>query len=217
MFENISIFHSSIKIKGKHTFYFDPYKINEESHDADVIFITHSHSDHFSPEDILKVANDDTIIVAPQSMSENSVLIDIWNGAPNTPVANVIFVNPNQGFALSQFDTEFTAIPAYNTNKQFHPKANNWLGYIVSIEGTTYYVAGDTDITEEAKNVKCDVALIPCGGTYTMDYKEAAELANTIKPKYAIPTHYGSVAGSPEDGQRFIDLLNPEIEGIIKI
>ena len=110
---------------------------------------------------------------------------------------------------------KFEIIPAYNTNKQFHPKENGWVGYIVEIRGIRYYIAGDTDITEENKKVKCDVAFVPAGGTYTMDFKEAAELINEIKPKIAVPIHYGSVVGTKQDATDFIKLLHPEIKGII--
>ena len=102
-------------------------------------------------------------------------------------------------------------------NKKFHPKENNWVGYIITIDEVRYYIAGDTDITEENKKVKCDVAFVPVGGTYTMDFKEAAQLINIIKPKFAIPVHYGSVVGSKQDATDFIKLLYPTIKGIILI
>ncbi len=110
---------------------------------------------------------------------------------------------------------KFETIPAYNTNKTFHPKKNGWVGYIIIINGIRYYIAGDTDITEENKKVKCDVAFVPVGGTYTMNFKEAANLINEIKPKIAIPIHYGSVVGTEQDAIDFIKLLHPEIKGII--
>ena len=91
---------------------------------------------------------------------------------------------------------KFETIPAYNTNKTFHPKENGWVGYIITLDDIRYYIAGDTDITEENKKVKCDVAFVPVGGTYTMNFKEAANLINEIKPKIAVPTHYGSVVGT---------------------
>jgi L-ascorbate metabolism protein UlaG (beta-lactamase superfamily) len=206
MLDNISVFHSSIRIEGSKVIYFDPFKIEGETHDADIIFITHDHFDHFSPEDIDKVYKDGTIIVVPESMEKNKDL---------GKYMIKVFVNPEDKNSID--DVTFKAIPAYNHLKPFHPKGNKWVGYVVTMDDTTYYVAGDTDITEEAKNVQCDVALLPCGGLYTMDYKEAAELANTINPTYAVPTHYGSVAGSSEDGKRFTDLLNADIEGVIKI
>ena len=203
MLEDISVFHSSIRIPGSKIIYFDPYKIDEEYNDADLIFITHEHYDHYSKEDIKKVFKDDSTIVAPISM-QNKI-----------EFKNVYFVEPNKEYNLK--DISFSTVRAYNVNKKFHPKENDWLGYIVNIEGTSYYVAGDTDINEDNSIVKCDIAFLPCGGTYTMDYKEAAKLANTIKPKIAIPTHYGVVAGSKEDGSKFVELLDAEIEGIIKI
>jgi len=104
-----------------------------------------------------------------------------------------------------------------NINKQFHPKANNWVGYIITLENERIYVAGDTDITEDNKKVKCDIALVPIGGTYTMTSKEAAELVNTIKPKTVIPTHYITIVGTKEDEKIFQSLLNKEIECLIKI
>ena len=110
---------------------------------------------------------------------------------------------------------KFETIPAYNTNKTFHPKKNGWVGYIIIINGIRYYIAGDTDITEENKKVKCDVAFVPVGGTYTMNFKEAANLINEIKPKIAIPIHYGSVVGTEHDSIDFIRLLHREIKGII--
>ncbi len=110
---------------------------------------------------------------------------------------------------------EFTTVPAYNTNKQFHPKENEWVGYIIEIKGIKYYIAGDTDITEENKKVKCDVAFVPVGGTYTMNFKEAAYLINEIKPKIAVPIHYGGIVGTNQDATNFIKLLHPTTEGVI--
>ena len=108
-------------------------------------------------------------------------------------------------------------IPSYNVGKQFHPKENQWVGYLVTMNEVTYYVAGDTDINEDVKKVHCDVALLPVGGTYTMTAEEAAELAEILQPKAAIPTHYGSVAGKAEDGQIFADLLKNKVEVIVKM
>lgn len=110
---------------------------------------------------------------------------------------------------------KFETIPAYNTNKTFHPKENYWVGYIITLDGIRYYIAGDTDITEENRKVKCDVAFVPVGGTYTMNYSEAAELVNIIKPKIAVPIHYGSVVGTKQDATNFIKLLHSSIKGII--
>ena len=125
----------------------------------------------------------------------------------------VITVESNKEYMVQGI--KFETIPAYNTNKTFHPKENDWVGYIITLDGIRYYIAGDTDITEENRKVKCDVAFVPVGGTYTMNYSEAAELVNIIKPKIAVPIHYGSVVGTKQDATDFIKLLHPSIKGII--
>ena len=204
MLENIEVLcHSSIRFSKKKIIYFDPFKIEKNYNDADVIFITHDHYDHYSEEDIDKVVKGDTIIVVPEDLKTKLLKKGLKE-------KNIITVRPNENYTVKNI--EFKTIPAYNVNKQFHPKENAWVGYLLEIEGITYYIAGDTDITEENKKVKCDVAFVPVGGTYTMDCKEAAELINEIKPKVAVPTHYGSIVGSKKDGIRFSKLVNPEIE-----
>ena len=190
--------HSSIKISKGKIIYIDPYRIEKEVHDADIIFITHDHYDHYSEEDIEKVMREDTIIVAPKTAP-------IFN-----KIKNKVEVIPNEKYEINGIKIE--TIPAYNIKKQFHPKSNEWVGYILEIEGKRYYIAGDTDITPENQQVKCDIAFVPVGGTYTMDYKEAAELINIIKPKIAIPMHYGSIVGTKQDAENFKKLLNPEIK-----
>ena len=125
----------------------------------------------------------------------------------------VITVESNKEYMVHGI--KFETIPAYNTNKTFHPKENDWVGYIITLDGIRYYIAGDTDITEENRKVKCDVAFVPVGGTYTMNYSEAAELVNIIKPKIAVPIHYGSVVGTKQDATNFIKLLHSSIKGII--
>ena len=125
----------------------------------------------------------------------------------------VITVESNKEYMVQGI--KFETIPAYNTNKTFHPKENDWVGYIITLDGIRYYIAGDTDITEENRKVKCDVAFVPGGGTYTMNYSEAAELVNIIKPKIAVPIHYGSVVGTKQDATNFIKLLHSSIKGII--
>ena len=190
--------HSSIKIMKGIIIYFDPFRINEEKHDADLILITHDHYDHYSPEDIKKVIKKDTIIVAPKTINELN------------NKENITFVEPNQTYNINGYKID--TIPAYNISKHFHPKENNWIGYIIEIDGLKYYIAGDTDIIPENQQIKCDVALIPIGGTYTMDYKEASELINIIKPKIAIPTHYGSIVGDITDGEKFKKLIDNTID-----
>ena len=204
MLNNIEVLcHSSIKINKGIIIYFDPFKIEKNYNDADIIFITHDHYDHYSEEDIDKVIKNNTIIVSP---------IDLLEKLLNKGLKkeNIISVEPYEDYNIKNL--KFSTIPAYNTNKQFHPRKNNWVGYLIELEGITYYIAGDTDITEDNKKIKCDVAFVPIGGTFTMNYQEASELINTIKPKIVVPIHYGSIVGTKEDAINFKKLINPEIE-----
>ncbi len=207
MLENIEVlYHSSIRINKEKTIYIDPFKINRNYNDADIVFITHDHYDHYSEEDIDKVINENTTIIIPEKLLTKLLKKGINKNA-------IITVEPNEKYVVQGI--KFETIPAYNTNKTFHPKENGWVGYIITLDDIRYYIAGDTDITEENKKVKCDVAFVPVGGTYTMDFKEAANLINEIKPKIAIPIHYGSVVGTEQDAIDFIRLLHPKIKGII--
>ena len=207
MIENIEVlYHSSIRINKEKTIYIDPFKIDRNYNDADIVFITHDHYDHYSEEDIDKVINENTTIIIPEELLTKLLRKGINKNA-------IITVEPNKNYMVQGI--KFETISAYNTNKTFHPKENGWVGYIIIINGIRYYIAGDTDITEENKQVKCDVAFVPVGGTYTMDFKEAASLINEIKPKIAIPIHYGSIVGTEQDAIDFIRLLHPEIKGII--
>ena len=207
MLDNIEVlYHSSIRINKEKIIYIDPFKIDRNYNDADIVFITHDHYDHYSEEDIDKVINENTTIIIPDELLTKLLRKGINKNA-------IITVEPNKNYMVQGI--KFETISAYNTNKTFHPKENGWVGYIIIINGIRYYIAGDTDITEENKKVKCDVAFVPVGGTYTMDFKEAAQLINEIKPKIAIPIHYGSVVGTEQDAIDFVRLLHPEIKGII--
>lgn len=209
MLENIEVLcHSSIRINKEKVIYIDPFKINKNYNDADIIFITHDHYDHYSEEDIDKVIKEDTTIVIPKDLLKKLLKKGINKNA-------IIVAEPNKEYETQGIN--FNTIPAYNINKKFHPKENNWLGYIITINNVKYYVAGDTDITDENRKVKCDVAFVPVGGTYTMDFKEAARLINEIKPKIAVPIQYGSIVGTEQDARNFINLLNSEIKGVILI
>ena len=107
---------------------------------------------------------------------------------------------------------KFKTVPAYNINKPFHPKKNNWVGYVIEFEGKSYYVAGDTDALEENLNISVDVAFIPIGGTYTMDSVEAASFVNKIKPKRVVPIHYGMVVGDEKDLNKFVENVDSDIK-----
>ena len=207
MLENVEVlYHSSIRINKEKTIYIDPFKIDRNYNDADIVFITHDHYDHYSEEDIDKVINENTTIIIPEELLTKLLRKGINKNA-------IITVEPNEKYMVQGI--KFETIPAYNTNKTFHPKENGWVGYIITLDDIRYYIAGDTDITKENRKVKCDVAFVPVGGTYTMNYSEAAELVNIIKPKIAVPIHYGSVVGTKQDATNFIKLLHSSIKGII--
>ncbi|MBO7709263.1 MAG: MBL fold metallo-hydrolase, partial [Lachnospiraceae bacterium] len=142
-----------------------------------------------------------TVFVAPASMEQ-----EIQRAAGD---ARVIPMTPGDEKDISGISIE--AVPAYNRLKPFHPKRNGWNGYVVTMDGVRYYVAGDTDALKELQSVACDVALVPIGGTFTMTAKEAAKLINEIHPLAAIPTHYGSIVGKPEDADVFRKLVDPGI------
>lgn len=203
MLENISIIHhSSIKFSDNIKIYFDPYEINENNNDADIIFITHNHYDHYSENDIKKIYNANTKFIITKDLEKELLNLGIKK-------ENIIIVAPNNNYNV--LDISFKTIPAYNINKPFHPKENNWIGYLINYNNFIYYIAGDTDITEDNKLIKCDVAFLPIGGKYTMNYKEAAELTNIIKPKIVVPIHYGLIVGTTEDAIEFSKLINKDI------
>lgn len=189
---------SSIRMAGELTLYFDPWEIPTDG-DADLVFVTHEHHDHFSPMDVLKAAKADTVFVAPASMAEK-FLTDTGLDAESC-----LFVEPHKAYEVKGVVIE--AVPAYNNNKQFHTRDRNWVGYVVTVGGTRYYVMGDTDDTSDARKVDCDVLLLPVGGTYTMTVDEAAAYAAAVAPQKAIPTHYGPVVGTAEDGKKFAAAL----------
>ncbi len=207
MLDNIEVlYHSSIKINKNKIIYIDPFKIDKNYNDADIILITHEHYDHYSEEDIDKVVNKNTIIVIPEEMLTKLLKKGINKNS-------IVLVEPNKEYIVQGVKIE--TVPAYNVNKKFHPKENKWVGYIITINDVRYYIAGDTDITEENRKVKCDVAFVPVGGTYTMNSKESAQLVNEIQPKIAVPIHYGSIVGTEQDAVDFVRLLYPTIKGVI--
>lgn len=199
---------SSIRIAGSKILYFDPYEIRTTAHDAEIIFITHDHYDHFDPASIEKIKKETTLLVAPESMQKKAL------SGSGIAMKQCLFLNPGEKVEADGLKVE--TIPAYNMLKPFHTKGKKWQGYIVTMDEVRYYVAGDTDANEDIRKVQCDVALLPIGGTYTMDWKQAAEYAAQLKPKAVIPTHYGSIVGKKTDGEDFQKMLN-RTDGSIQV
>ena len=173
---------SSIRIEGSKVLYFDPFQITEATNDADIIFITHEHYDHFELDSIAKIKKEDTLLVAPESMKKKVI------SEGGLASDQCVFYNPGEEHKQGEITIE--TISAYNKLKPFHPKGKKWQGYVVQMDGIRYYVAGDTDVNEDIRKVQCDVAMIPIGGHYTMDKKQAADYAAALKPQAVIPTHY---------------------------
>lgn len=205
MLKNVKVlYHASIVLYDN--IYIDPYKIENETHNAKYLFITHSHYDHFSIEDIEKVRNEDTIFFVTPDCKEKLLEIGVDE-------KRIVTVAPDEMYRFNKIEVQ--VISAYNVNKEYHKKEYGWVGYLIKINGVTYYITGDTDVNEDIQNIKCDVLFVPIGGTYTMDYKEAADYTNSIKPKYVIPIHYGTIVGKKEDGIEFAKLLDTKIECLI--
>ena len=210
--DNIRVYTQNcirLETKSGTVLYFDPFQMQETPCDADYVFFTHAHYDHFSPEDIAKVAKAETTFIAPASMEDEVAQIE---------PASVTYLQSGDTCEFSDFSVE--AIPAYNIAEErlgFHPRENAWVGYIVTADGIRYYIAGDTDHNEDNEAVGCDVALVPIGGTYTMDPEQAAAFINTIAPRVVIPTHYGSIVGTMADFDTFAPLVDPTIEIVKKL
>ncbi|GAK49847.1 metal dependent hydrolase [Candidatus Moduliflexus flocculans] len=195
-----------IEMDGK-SLYVDPLQL-EKDDPADFIFITHAHEDHFSPNDIRKVMKDTTVFFAPKDVAETL--------QKQFEKATVIAVEPGMKREQDGFTVE--VVPAYNVVKtKFHPKANNWVGYIFTTDGVRIYHSGDTERIPEMKEIACDIALLPLGQTYTMNsVQEAADAALDVKAKIAIPIHYGLYEGKTEDADAFAALLKDKMMVVIK-
>jgi L-ascorbate metabolism protein UlaG (beta-lactamase superfamily) len=179
--------HASFRIDdGTTTIYIDPWKLSIGAAKANVVLITHAHFDHYSAEDIEKIETPSTVFVAPADVAGKLVGKHVIASAP--------------GGTYQAGPVKVTAVAAYNTNKDFHPKANGWVGYVVTLSnGQRVYHTGDSDVTPEMTGVQTDVAMMPCGGTYTMTAAEVAAAANEFKPAILIPMHWGDIVGSTAD------------------
>ena len=195
--------HAGVLIAGtKSVVVVDPYEIGGIEgicgrKTADVILVTHGHQDHLSAGDIGKIRGEKTVLVVPK-------------GCEAGLKGNVRTVKP--GDRITVGDVEVEAVPAYNIGKRFHPKEKGFVGYVFRVDGVRYFHAGDTDAVPEIRSVTADVAFLPVVGTYTMTAAEAAGLANQIRPKVAVPIHWGSIVGSREDAETFKKLCKCEVQ-----
>src|SRR3989344_3277456 len=183
--------HASFKIKSSKIIYIDPFQISD-SEKADLILITHTHYDHFSEKDINKIKKADTKIIAPTDATLDSIAM-----------------RPGDKEDIDGITIE--AVAAYNIDKNFHQKTSNWNGYIITIDKKRIYHAGDTDLIPEMKSIRADVALLPVSGTYVMTAEQAVQAALTIKPKMAIPMHFGVIVGSKADAEAFQEKLKGKV------
>ncbi len=214
--ENVRVYtQSAIRIEGARgtVAYLDPFSLTdaEAAHDADYVLITHAHYDHLSPEDYARVASDRTVVVAPASMADEVAGL----GAAATHL-----MAAGEKIELPGLTVE--SVPAYNVQPErlaMHPQVNGWLGYVLTLDGepTRYYVSGDTDQNADNEAVRCDVALVPIGGTYTCDARQAAAFVNALRPAAVVPTHYGSIVGTYADFDAFAAAVDPAIAVVRKL
>ncbi len=193
--------HDTFRIAGSKVIYTDPFQLKDKDK-ADIVVLSHDHFDHLSREDLEKICTGETHIIASPSCRD---------GVKGVPAKKTTFLEPGQ--KVDADGVEVRAVPAYNINKfrepgkAFHPRDGGGLGFVISMDGTRVYHAGDTDHIPEMKSIHCDIALLPVSGTYVMTATEAAEAAETLKPQVAIPMHYGAIVGSEADAQKFKSLV----------
>jgi L-ascorbate metabolism protein UlaG (beta-lactamase superfamily) len=199
--------HAGFLIKNHKTIYIDPFKIKENSEKADIILITHSHYDHCSFADIKGIIKEGTKIVLTADSQSKITRAEI-------PV-DIQIIAPNQELTFGEI--KISAVPAYNIDKPFHPKEEEWVGYVIKMKDILIYHAGDTDFIPEMQKLtghkqpdKQFIALLPIGGRFTMSVDEAVEAAKLIKPALAIPMHYGGIIGSKEDAEEFVKQCKEE-------
>lgn len=177
-----------LTLNGKNV-YIDPFNIGNTKDHADIILITHPHMDHLSPNDIKGISNSETKIFVPK------------DSVDKVPIGDVVGVEPGRHYSFN--GVEFDTVPAYNVvenRKHYHPKENGWVGYVLDINGTKVYHAGDTDFIKEMGKIVTGLALLPMGGTYVMGVDDVISASKVIKAEKIAPMHYRALLG--KDGSR---------------
>lgn len=191
--------HAGFRIDGDKVIYFDPYQI-ESGPQADLIFISHDHFDHCSPEDVAKIQGPETIIITEKDSAGKLT-------------GDVRVIKPGETLVLD--GVKILGVPSYNTDKDFHPRRNGWLGFLVEMSGISIYHSGDTDFIPEMKELNVDIALLPVSGTYVMTADQAVKAALAIGPELAIPMHYGTIVGGNQDAVTFKSALDGKVPVLI--
>ncbi|MHA2247088.1 MAG: MBL fold metallo-hydrolase [Candidatus Hodarchaeales archaeon] len=178
--------------------YTDPYALDDieeasgdQFEEADYIFLSHHHMNHYSLIDINKIITPDTVIIAAERMDNRGLEIQF-------PSNTIHYVNPYDQVNFENITLEI--LPMYNINKfrfadiVYHPREDNNCAVLVDFQSVRIYHAGDSDLLPEMKSINCDIALLPVGGFALMDPFEAADAVDYLKLssdlKYAIPFHY---------------------------
>ena len=191
--------HAGFRIDGDKVIYFDPYQI-ESGPQADLIFISHDHFDHCSPEDVAKIQGPETIIITEKDSAGKLT-------------GDVRVIKPGETLVMD--GVKILGVPSYNTDKDFHPRRNRWLGFLVEMSGISIYHSGDTDFIPEMKELNVDIALLPVSGTYVMTADQAVKAALAIGPELAIPMHYGTIVGGNQDAFTFKSALDRKVRVLI--